>query len=65
MLWPTPQTDVLKRIMKINPKKKKAKPPPREEVAVEGANSVTPSAKKKNQSGVLMNSPRTQAGYRT
>jgi hypothetical protein len=35
-------------------------------VAVEatGANKVTPNAKKKNQSGVLTNSPTIHAGYR-
>jgi hypothetical protein len=48
--------------MKMNPKKKKPKPPLREDEVAVGANNVTPRAKKKNQSGVLMNSPKTQAG---
>jgi hypothetical protein len=50
--------------MKTNPKKKKVIPPSSgevEEVDV-GANSVTPSAKKKNHNGVLMNSPTIHAG---
>jgi hypothetical protein len=55
---------VLKRIMKTNPKKKKLTPPscgaPEERDV--GAKSVTPSAKKKNHSGVLMNSPTIHAG---
>jgi hypothetical protein len=49
-------------MMKMNPKKKKLIPPVREVTAMVGANNVTPSAKKKNQSGVLMNSPMTHAG---
>jgi len=54
--------------MKTNPKKKYAipEPPPGTLDAVEatGAKRVTPRAKKKNQSGVLTNSPMSHAGYR-
>jgi hypothetical protein len=59
-----PHTPVLKRIMKTKPKKKKLIPPPCGEPGEKdvGAKRVTPSAKKKNHSGVLMNSPTIQAG---
>jgi len=65
-LWPTPHTDVLKRTMKTKPKKKEMIPGLNSAAFVPvdptGANSVTPKAKKKNQSGVLTNSPIIQAG---
>jgi hypothetical protein len=59
-----PHMPVPKRIMKTNPKKKKFIPPScgRLEERDVGEKSVTPSAKKKNHSGVLMNSPTIQAG---
>ena len=67
-LWPTPQTDVLNSMMKTNPKKNEASPEPDpwmpEAAEATGAKRVTPRAKKKNQSGVLTNSPIIHAGYR-
>ena len=67
-LCPTPHTEVLKRTMNTKPKKKYAIPiskPWVEGCEATGTNNVTPSAKKKNHSGVLMNSPISHAGYRT
>jgi hypothetical protein len=62
MLCPTPQTEVLKRIMKMKPKKKKLRPLPGGSAVVVAAKRVTPNAKKKNQRGVAMKSPRSHAG---
>lgn len=63
-LWPTPHTDVLNSTMKTKPKKKEATLGLITFPAADatGAKSVTPNATKKNQRGVLTNSPTTQAG---
>ena len=53
---------------KTKPKKKYVIPVPNplslDATEATGAKSVTPRAKKKNQSGVLTNSPMIHAGYR-